>query len=149
MSLSFQTERFTDVCREAEILTRAHWEETEAPMYGAREYRLDVEQYEKLDAAGMLHIITARDGGRLVGYASFFATYNMHMGGMLATLDGLFLDKAYRGPAGMRLLRFAADAVRACGAVAAQFSSPASRDCGALYRRLGAGMTETVYTLRF
>ncbi|MCD7984886.1 MAG: GNAT family N-acetyltransferase [Desulfovibrio sp.] len=149
MAVTFQTERFADVRHEAEALAQAHWEEVEAPLYGAREYHMDFEQYEKLDAAGLLHIVTARDGGRMVGYASFFATYNMHLGGMLATLDGLFLDKAYRGAGGIKLLRFAADAVRACGAVAAQFSSPASKDCGALYRRLGAKLTETVYTLRF
>ena len=149
MAVTFQTERLTDVRHEAEALAQAHWEEVEAPMYGAREYHMDFEQYEKLDSAGMLHIVTARDGGRMVGYASFFATCNMHLGGMLATLDGLFLDRAYRGAGGIKLLRFAADEVRACGAVAAQFSSPASKDCGALYRRLGAKMTETVYTLRF
>ena len=149
MSVTFQTEFFDDVCDEAEALARAHWEETEASMYGERVYSLNRKQYRAMESANMLHIMTARSDGRMVGYASFFLTYNAHMLGVVASLDGLFVDREFRGHCGLKLLRFAMEQVKACGAKAIQFSSPASRDCGALYRRLGAEVTETVYTKVF
>lgn len=146
MDVTYQKEPFASVRAQASALAEAHWNETEAGMYGARMYTINDAQYEALESQGMLHIFTARSDGALVGYASFLSVFNMHLDGMVATLDGLFVAKAHRGMTGLALLRYAQSVIFDCGAVAVQYSSPASRDCGAIYRRLGAVHTETTYT---
>ena len=65
---------------------------------------------------------------------------------MLAALDGLYLaPRARRGLNALTLLHSAEAALAARGASLVQYSSPASRPCGALYRRLGARETETIW----
>jgi GNAT superfamily N-acetyltransferase len=46
---------------------------------------------------GKLHIVTARDEGKLVGYFASFVDYHLHYKEtMMAVNDALFLDKDYR-----------------------------------------------------
>ena len=67
-------------------------------------------------------------------------------GKRLAALDGLYLAPAARkGLAVLKLLRAAEAGLRERGADVVQYSSPASRPCDALYRRLGARHTESVW----
>lgn len=68
-------------------------------------------KYEALDAQGALPIYTARDAGRLIGYAIFFLAFHLHYSDVLcATNDVLFLHPDYRqGSAGLRLVRYADD----------------------------------------
>lgn len=59
-------------------------------------------------------------------------------GRLLAALDDLYLAPEVRGGlTALRLLRHAETALRQRGVAVMQFSSPASRPCHALYRRLG------------
>lgn len=63
-----------------------------------------------------------------------------------AALDGLYLAPAARkGLTVLRLLRTAEAGLRERGADMIQYSSPASRPCDVLYRRLGARHTESVW----
>ncbi len=65
---------------------------------------------------------------------------------LLAALDGLYLTPEARGGfTALRLLRHAEAALGQRGVALVQYSSPASRPCDALYRRLGAHHTETVW----
>ena len=94
------------------------------------------------------HVVTARDSsGSLQGYAAFTLTDCPHCPGKrLAALDGLYLAPAARkGLAVLKLLRAAEAGLRERGADVVQYSSPASRPCDALYRRLGARHTESVW----
>lgn len=142
-----QTERFAQVRKEAEPLTRAHWEEVEAGMHGAEAVPLDAAQYARWEELGMLHISTLRKGGELAGYAAFALCPCPHRPGvLLAALDGLYLAPEVRGGlSALRLLRQAEGALAARGAGVIQYSSPASRPCDALYRRLGAHRTESIW----
>lgn len=150
MGVTFTIERFAEIEQEAQALAVTHWAETESSMYGEREYILDSAQYRALEAAGMLHIVTARSDGALVGYASFFVTYNQHIAGMMGSLDGLFMAREHRGHSGIKLLRFALESLKVCGLALVQLSAPESNaKVGKIYERLGAALTETVYTLRF
>ena len=83
----------------------------------------------------------------LQGYAAFTLTDCPHRPGKrLAALDGLYLAPAARkGLAVLKLLRAAEAGLRERGADVVQYSSPASRPCDALYRRLGARHTESVW----
>lgn len=150
-ALSFRQETVAEVADEAAALAREHWREVEAPLHGERDYTPDRARYDSLERLGMLSVITARDGaGRLAGYAVFTLAPCPHLEGeVLAALDGLYLaPEARRGFNALALLRSAEAALAARGAGILQYSSPASRPCGALYRRLGATPTETVWHKR-
>ena len=129
-------------------LLQAHWDESEAALYGPQTYALDAERYACWERLGMLHVVTARDdSGRLRGYAAFTLTDCPHRPGRrLAALDGLYLAPAARkGLTVLHLRRTAEAGLRERGADVIQYSSPASRPCDALYRRLGARHTESVW----
>ena len=110
-------------------LLQAHWDESEAALFGPQVYALDTERYACWERLGMLHVVTARDSsGRLQGYAALYLA-----------------PAARKGLAVLKLLRAAEAGLRERGADVVQYSSPASRPCDALYRRLGARHTESVW----
>lgn len=158
--LTILTETFSQLSAEAEQLAAAHWDEVEAALHGAQHYRLDHERYASLERLGMLHISAARglpdtdqgavsdtSGAPLAGYAAFTLVACPHCPQtLLAALDGLYLAPWARGGLfALRLLRHAESALAARGVGLVQYSSPASRPCHALYRRLGAQPTETIW----
>ena len=149
--LVFRQETVTEVAAEAAALARAHWREVEARLHGGRDYVLDDGRYAALEGLGMLSVTTARDReGRLAGYAVFTLSPCPHLEGCtLAALDALYLaPRVRRGLNALALMRSAEVALAARGAGLVQYSSPASRPCGALYRRLGARETETIWHKR-
>ena len=173
--LTITTEPFSHLAKEAAQLTAAHWDEVEAPLHGQQHYTLDHERYASLERLDMLHISAARGlaGGEpcdatdatgaaaegvrttdatgatapLAGYAAFTLVGCPHRPQtLLAALDGLYLAPWARGGLfALRLLRHAETALAARGVGLVQYSSPASRPCHALYRRLGAQPTETIW----
>ena len=173
--LTITTEQFSHMAHEAGQLAAAHWDEVEAPLHGQQLYALDHTRYANLERLGMLHISAARgqpkadqrgatvppaDGGApqcatepqgatapLAGYAAFTLVDCPHRPQtLLAALDGLYLAPWARGGLfALRLLRHAEAALAARGVTLVQYSSPASRPCHALYRRLGAQPTETIW----
>ena len=170
--LTITTELFSHLAQEAGQLAAAHWDEVEAPLHGPQHYTLDHRRYASLEQLGMLHISAARgqatdtatdtdtdrngamDGSGfatatapLAGYAAFTLVDCPHRPQtLLAALDGLYLAPWARGGLfALRLLRHAEAALSARGVRLVQYSSPASRPCHALYRRLGAQPTETIW----
>ena len=170
--LTITTEPFSHLAQEAVQLAAAHWDEVEAPLYGPQHYTLDHERYASLERLGMLHISAARGrtvdepcdategtpdeprtdaetnaSAPLAGYAAFTVVACPHRPHtLLAALDGLYLAPWARGGLfALRLLRHAEAALAARGVSLVQYSSPASRPCHALYRRLGAQPTETIW----
>ncbi len=83
----------------------------------------------------------------LAGYAAFTLVACPHRPHtLLAALDGLYLAPWARGGlSALRLLRHAEASLAERGVSLVQYSSPASRPCHALYRRLGAQLTETIW----
>ena len=146
--LAFATESFTELEPEARPLTAAHWREVEAHLHGNTNYGLDAQRYADLENLRMLHVSAARaPDGTLAGYAAFTLVPCPHRQGMLlAALDGLYLAPQTRGGfTALNLLRHAEAALKQRGAGLVQYSSPTSRPCDALYRRLGAHHTETIW----
>lgn len=148
MPIVFQIEPAAAVHAEILPLADRHWREVEAALYGG-EHVIDIDLYTLLERRGAFALITARDDadGSLQGYAAFVLTDKTHCKNILAaTCDALYLSPAHRGGlAVLRMLRFAETLLKERGVTRIQYSSPASRDCGAIFRRLGARMTETVY----
>lgn len=149
--LLYRQERVAGVLAEAAGLAASHWREVEAELFGGEGYELDGERYATLERLDMLSVTTARDrAGRLMGYAVFTLAPCPHLRGRtVAALDGFYLaPERRRGFHALALLRSAEAALAARGVGLIQFSSPVSRPCDALYRRLGATHTETIWHKR-
>lgn len=92
----------------------------------------------------------SRPGKRRHGFAAMRRSRrcpaHTGQGVVLAALDGLYLTpEARHGLAALRLLRQAEKILAERGVGLVQYSSPESRPCDALYRRLGARRTETIW----
>ncbi len=148
----FRTVRFDDIAPLVTHMAQEHWDEVEAELHGAQSYTLDTAQYSMLEGLDMLHITAAWAAGengeeQLCAYASFTITPCFHKNNeRVATLDALYVAKQFRGGfAVLRLLREAEKALKERGAARVQYSSPVSRPCDALYKRLGARHTESIF----
>lgn len=65
--ITFQVERLAPIQPELEHLLKLHWEEV-ALNRDTIPLEPDWDMYYHLDGAGMLHILTARSAGKLIGY---------------------------------------------------------------------------------
>ena len=149
MNSVFAVESYACIANEAAPLACAHWRESEAALYG-RQHAVPITaaSYRALEAAGALHLVTVRTEGRLAGYLAFCVSENPVMPGTrTAVAMALYLEPALREDPflALRLLRWGEASLRQRGVSGVGYSSPASRPCDALYRRLGARMTETLW----
>ncbi len=146
--LIFKQECIDDVIHDITTLARDHWDEVESAFFGKRLYVPMEEQYRALENVSMLHIHTIRTTlNTLCAYAIFtLAPCHHRHGQLMAALDALYLSPQVRqGFTAVRFLRSTETALKKRGAIFMQYSSPESRPCGALYKRLGATMTETIW----
>lgn len=102
----FQQERSKDLWPEITPLIAQHYEE----IAHHKDIPLDpdVERYNAMDDAGLLRCFTARDCGRLIGYAIFICGPNLHYKSTkIANQDVLFLaPEARNGTTAMRFFDF-------------------------------------------
>lgn len=114
--LVFAWERFPAIAREIVPLLHRHYRETGSNV-AAVPLDLDFAQYMQLDAAGVMHVLTARHGQKLVGY--LFSTVGMHLNFVTtkhSTVHMYYLLPDYRkGWNGVRLFRHWIDAAANSG----------------------------------
>lgn len=105
--LKFQEEKIKDFLEELKPLLEKHYEEI---AYRKDKIKLnpDYERYLQLDALGLTHSITVRDGDRLVGYYISVLSPNLHYKDHLYSVnDILYIDTPYRGgTAAYRMFKF-------------------------------------------
>lgn len=116
MSVTFRLEDWATYRRDCDRLWLEHHAEL-AP-HGMT-MRPDEGAYEALDRAGMLKILTARDGGILVGYVIAVVRRHLHYADYLCAFeDAYYLARSHRhGMTGVRLLRAWVRAMQALGCV--------------------------------
>jgi GNAT superfamily N-acetyltransferase len=114
---------------------------------------VDYDKYRALEAQGILKLMAARQGERLVGYASFIVMPHLHYSRTLHALnDAIFVDPSVRG-AGIRLIR---EAERGLAEMARpgcvrivyhvkEHVEAARGTLGGVFRHLGYGAFETSY----
>jgi GNAT superfamily N-acetyltransferase len=103
--ISFQVEPLAQCWDEVTVLTKAHWFETMQWQHGKQPYNPLLERYEAYDRAGWFLCFTARDAGKMVGYAWIYLVPSMHTQCLIAREDAIFLLPEYRGR-GSLALRF-------------------------------------------
>ena len=144
--MEFTTERFADIRHEIQPLLGAHWDEIACKtICGPLDVNEDV--YRLLEQSGALHITTAREQGRLVGYAAYIVGANAHYKTrIMAEADVFYMHPSQRrGTAGIRLLKAAEAALHARGAHIIVNKVKVSHDVGPIFARMGYHHVENVW----
>ena len=147
--LTFQVERWNQIRGELDPVMKDHWEEM--PFDPALPLRLDEEFYAAMDRMGKLHVVTARDGPRLVGYFIGFLCRHPHYEIQVANMDVYFLLPEYRKAAnGVRLfMEFEKTAkARGVGFLLATARSDQNRSAELIFERLGWKLARALYSKR-
>ncbi len=107
----------------------------------------DYTKYYELERLGMLHTVTVRDEGRLIGYCITFTVKHLHYKDCLMGLnDILFIDKPERnGLLAVRLLKYVEDALREKGVQIIHYHIKVCHDHEQLFERLGYKYFEKIY----
>lgn len=151
-TITYQVERFAHVVKEMTPLWHREWAEL-----GQEQYRIDLDpdwdRYLQYDLAQILHLITARVEGKIVGYILLFVFGHIHHVNVLwAQGDHFWLDPAYRkGRAGVNLFTQAKNHAKALNCkflsinILLHFAQERGT-IGKLLEHLGAKATEMTYT---
>lgn len=111
---------------------------------------VDEERYAAGEQQGQVHIVTARDEGKLVGYFIFFVISHMHYksSGPMGYVDMYYILKSHRaGGTGAKLLALAESSLKAMRGVSKIYlSCKIHQDHDALFQALGYRPTDRVYT---
>lgn len=136
------------VIEEAAPLLELH--KAELAHYPDIQLEVDVKAYAALQAAGQLRCYTARDCGRLVGYALFFVRPNHHYRGSLqAWQDVLYLHQDYRrGRVGITLIRVAETRLRAEGVQVVYHHAKRTNKTGELLGCMGYELVDEIWAKR-
>src|SRR3990167_4165352 len=90
MAITFQKEKLADCFDESRELQQQHFQEIAQNKDVLGGVNPDREMYMKLDALGLIHVLTARDDGKLVGYFVAFVRKHMHYQHIMCGSDDLF-----------------------------------------------------------
>lgn len=133
----FAVEKLRDCWPEIMELASAHWKETEGYRHN-QPFAPSLERYAQYEDAGWLLQVTARQDGRMVGYATMYVTPSMHTQQLIATEDTYFLDPEHRkGLAAIRLYKFAEQECRKLGAVEMMMTEKQETKVGRILQFLG------------
>jgi predicted acetyltransferase len=107
MAITYQVEKLENMLPEIKLLLDAHWEEV-ALDKDVIKLNPDYDKYLELSYKDILHCVTVREDGQMVGYHLSFIMPHLHYKDSLtAFTDIFFLRKDKRkGTIGIKLLKF-------------------------------------------
>lgn len=145
----FQLEPWATYAPDAEALWPLHWQEV-ALTQAEIPLDMDVERYAALDAAGILHIVTGRDQGRLIAYHTSLIMGHLHYKSSLhAFVDLYWVHPLWRrGTIALRLFGAAHRSLKARGVVKVQSGTKlhSGLDMSRLFTYMGYAHVEKTFT---
>jgi GNAT superfamily N-acetyltransferase len=145
--LIFAVEPYSEVINEMRLMYPAHWAEVaiNKDLVGLNP---DYDRYSELDGQGLLHLVTARSNGDLVGYHLMIVTRHLHHKDSLSAISDItYLKPKYRkGMTGVKFLKYAFDGLRDMGVKCIHTSCKVNHDFGKILERLGFKEEERLYT---
>lgn len=145
--ISFQVENWSTIKDEASTLWADHWEEV-----GQNKIKMqlnpDLNKLDNLNSSGMLHIVTVRFEGKLIGYHASFIDTLVHYKHILAgTSDLYWIHKDYRkGSTGIKLFQEVERTLKARGVQILYDCTKLYLDHGKLFQHLGYKAIERKYS---
>lgn len=148
MSVVFAVENIAVIRDEAMDVVRQHYDQT-AQFKEVQELDPDWEAYDRIEQAGKLWVMTAREDGRIVGYIIMLLSMDMHYRNLRrATEDVHFMiPEDRKGLIGYKMLSQTVNAMREKGVQTVTFRTKASDSHGVLFERLGGVLHDLVYTI--
>lgn len=149
-SLIVRQETFADIWPECHALGQEHFAEVEGELVRNRPYCLDAGLMSQLCKAGVLKIIAARRGHRLVGYCTWQLTMDVESAGLLIAHQGAWFVSNEGQGAGLPMFR---EARRVLHSLGVKWMFPhyrlrgRGRRLGAWLERLGAPATQVTHAL--
>lgn len=146
MSVTYQVEPASALIEEIKPLLEAHYEEI-ARHKNKIALNPDYERYAELDRLGMVHAVTVRDSGKLVGYYISFVVPHLHYKDHLMSLnDIVYLSPVYRkGFTAIRMFKFAEHNLRGKGVTKIHINMKLAHDFGPVLERIGYVEIERIY----
>lgn len=145
--MEYKEESWESAVNGMRLLFSLHWKESEN---NQDEIPLDVdyEKYAALSKMNMLHLVTARDDGVVVGYIWFLVHSHLHHKTCLSALsDTIYLHPEYRkGFAGINLIKCALKGLKARDVRLVCMSVKLHSDFGHVLEHLGFAPVERLYT---
>ncbi len=146
--ITFQLEKWDGFFADAANgLMPLHWKEL-ALDQDKFPLSVDNPRFSAIDGQGLLHILTARKDGELVGYFIAIVMPHLHYStsGLMAFTDMYFMRKDCRGVAGAKLFTEAERTLAERGVVKAYLSHKTHQDHTMLFEALGWKHTDKAYT---
>jgi L-amino acid N-acyltransferase YncA len=146
--ISYQVEKWRDALPDMEPILRKHWHEI-ALDHEAVPLDIDYDKYQKMCDDGILHVLTARDDGRLIGYHVTIINPHLHYKSTLhAFTDVYFILPEYRkGFVGIRLFQVLKREMKTRGVKKLVTGTKVHLDMGKVFSYLGYRHTEQTHTL--
>lgn len=145
--VTFAVEEWNDVSPEMAPLWESHWKEV-ARDHDHIPLDPDLNLYAYLASVGQLHVMVARDKGKVVGYHISIVKPHLHYKSSLhAQTDVYYIDPEHRkGMTGVRLFKEVEKSLAARGVKKMITGTKLSLDMGKIFERLGWHETERTYT---
>jgi GNAT superfamily N-acetyltransferase len=146
--VSIQTESWKAIDQEIEEISPLHWKELALDQLLFKP-DLDHERYLAMDAMGAMHIVTARDGAKLVGYIICFVMPHFHYksSGLTALADMYYILHEYRkGGLGVRMFKEMERGLKERGVIRAHMSCKVHEDHTRLFQAMGWRLTDLTFS---
>ena len=146
-NITYQVELLADCLDEMKPLLENHWEEI-ALNKDKIKLNPDYDKYLEIEKLGMVHVVTARDSLRMIGYFISIVSPHMHYSDHIyAVNDILFISPEYRrGEVAAGMFTFAEDALKNEGVSVITFSMKTDYPFDELAVYLGYRKVEYVYS---
>jgi len=146
--ISVQTETWKAIDAEIEEVAGYHWQELALDKL-LFQRDLDHERYLKMEELGMMHVVTARADGKLVGYIVCFVMPHLHYksSGLVALADMYFILREYRkGGLGVRMFREMERGLKQRNVIRAHMSCKVHEDHTKLFEGMGWTLTDLTFS---
>ena len=146
--IEVKTESWATVDSQIEAVASFHWDELALDKL-LFQRDLDHEKYFALEKQGMLHVVTARSHGDLIGYIICFVMPHMHYksSGLVALADMYYLLREHRlGGLGVRMFREMERGLKERGVIRAHMSCKKHEDHTRLFEAMGWDLTDYTFS---
>lgn len=147
MSIGYAVESWEQCWQELQVHWGEHWKEV-ALDHETIALNPDLDTLHEMANNRMLHVVTVRDAGELVGYHVSIIRPHLHYRQSLSAFtDIYYLAPSHRkGLVGYRLFQFVEQSLKARGVQKMFTGTKLHLDVGPLFERLGWRETERLYT---
>jgi hypothetical protein len=144
--LTFAIEPLEQAWNEMIMLAHQHWNETQQYRH-SQPFSPSFDRYNQYAKAGWFILFTARDNGKMVGYAGVYLTPSMHTQQLICTEDTWYLTPEYRkGWNAVRFFKFMENTVREKGAIEICLTAPHTTKAGKIHEYLGYTQVSNQYS---